>query len=104
MKIINEEIFLFNSNKVIYINGSPLSQYFIKFINISKQTKIFLILILSLLLLSLPFLSFDIAFNRYYLNKTIYKKFIPNTYRIAFVFGTRPEAIKLFPLIKKLIP
>ena len=28
--------------------------------------------------------------------------FIPNTFRIAFVFGTRPEAIKLFPLIKQL--
>jgi len=26
----------------------------------------------------------------------------PNTYRIAFVFGTRPEAIKLFPLINEL--
>ena len=30
------------------------------------------------------------------------KYFIPNTYRLAFVFGTRPEAIKLFPLIKEL--
>jgi UDP-N-acetylglucosamine 2-epimerase (non-hydrolysing) len=30
------------------------------------------------------------------------KYFIPNTYRIAFIFGTRPEAIKLFPLIKEL--
>ena len=28
--------------------------------------------------------------------------FIQNTYRIAFVFGTRPEAVKLFPLIKEL--
>ena len=30
------------------------------------------------------------------------KFFIPNTYRLAFIFGTRPEAIKLFPLIKEL--
>ena len=30
------------------------------------------------------------------------KYFIPNTYRLAFIFGTRPEAIKLFPLIKEL--
>ena len=28
--------------------------------------------------------------------------FIPNTHRIAFIFGTRPEAVKLFPLIKEL--
>jgi UDP-N-acetylglucosamine 2-epimerase (non-hydrolysing) len=28
--------------------------------------------------------------------------FAPNTYRIAVVFGTRPEAIKLIPLIKEL--
>ena len=39
-------------------------------------------------------------FNHKY---TDFKKyFIPNTYRLAFVFGTRPEAIKLFPLIKEL--
>ena len=32
----------------------------------------------------------------------IKKYFFPNTKRIAFVFGTRPEAIKLFPLLKEL--
>ena len=30
------------------------------------------------------------------------KYFIPNTRRLAIIFGTRPEAIKLFPLIKEL--
>ena len=40
--------------------------------------------------------------HRFPFFSNIKKYFIPNTYRIAFVFGTRPEAIKLFPLIKEL--
>ena len=38
-----------------------------------------------------------------YINAINYKKYFKeNTYRLAFIFGTRPEAIKLFPLIKEL--
>ena len=43
-----------------------------------------------------------ILYNRYSLNEKIKTFYSPNTYRIAFVFGTRPEAVKLFPLIKEL--
>ena len=41
-------------------------------------------------------------FQKFIFKNDINKYFIPNTYRIAFVFGTRPEALKLFPLIKEL--
>ena len=34
--------------------------------------------------------------------KNTKKYFVPNTFRLVYVFGTRQEAIKLFPLIKEL--
>ena len=58
-----------------------------------------LFLTVSLLFLSTFYISKkEIIIN----NFKVKNYFIPNTYRIAFVFGTRPEAVKLFPLIKEL--
>jgi hypothetical protein len=53
--------------------------------------KIFILFIMSLFFYSLkkPFVSNNI-------------NLASNTYRIAFVFGTRPEVIKLIPLIRKI--
>ena len=41
-------------------------------------------------------------FNKYFFYKYFKKFFLSNNYRIIFVFGTRPEAVKLIPLIKEL--
>ena len=58
-----------------------------------------LFLTVSLLFLSTFYISKkELIIN----NFKVKNYFIPNTYRIAFVFGTRPEAVKLFPLIKEL--
>jgi len=63
------------------------------------SSKFLLIVVLfSTLLLLLD----NIFFQNFIFKNRINKYFIPNTYRIAFVFGTRPEALKLFPLIKEL--
>ena len=40
----------------------------------------------------------NIFYNKYLNNKNLQKFFPSNTYRLAFVFGTRPEAVKLIPL------
>ena len=40
--------------------------------------------------------------NNYFFHNHFKKIYTSNNYRIAFVFGTRPEAIKLIPLIKEL--
>ena len=53
-------------------------------------------------LLIISYIVLYIIEHKFILRKKINKYFIPNTYRIAFVFGTRPEALKLFPLIKEL--
>ena len=58
-----------------------------------------LIIFLSILLL---FITKPILIEKLSFHTNVSKYFIPNTYRLAFVFGTRPEAIKLFPLIKEL--
>ena len=60
--------------------------------------------VLLFLTVSLLFLStFYISKKELIINNFKVKNyFIPNTYRIAFVFGTRPEVVKLFPLIKEL--
>ena len=50
-----------------------------------------------------PFISSELmADNIIFLKKNVKKCFIPNIYRIAVVFGTNPDAIKLFPLIIQL--
>lgn len=58
--------------------------------------KIILLSIFSIVLLKFSFS------NDYSFDKNAKNYLFPNTYRIAFVFGTRPEAIKLFPLINEL--
>ena len=79
MKIIKKKIFFsYNADKKLYI--------FTKLIIILSS-----VIVLYKFLLSKSPIFPD--YNKY---------FAPNTYRIAFVFGTRPEAIKLFPLIKEL--
>ena len=59
-------------------------------------------LIKSITIISLYIFFSKFLYNEYPLYKSYKKYFIPNKFRIAFVFGTRPEAIKLFPLIKEL--
>ena len=62
--------------------------------NISKYlTKYFIIL---------SIFSFIYLLNKYFFHKYFKKVYPSNNYRIAFVFGTRPEAVKLIPLIKEL--
>ena len=77
----------------IYSNNNP------KF---SQHSKITIILIMVLFFLSLQYLSSKLMANSYFIKKNVKRFFIPNTHRIAFVFGTRPEAIKLFPLITQM--
>ena len=70
--------------------------------NLSKNFKTIILLIFFFFLLSSPSLSSELKARNYHFKKNLNKFFVPNTYRIAFVFGTRPETIKLFPLIKEL--
>ena len=49
-----------------------------------------------------PFISSELMADNIFLKKNVKKCFIPNIYRIAVVFGTNPDAIKLFPLIIQL--
>ena len=102
MKIFGEKILLSNNNKYRKIQELIIAFNLKNFTCVTKNSKIYSILIISLLLASSYFIMSDSLLNSYHFNKIINKKFIPNTYRIVFVFGTRPEAIKLFPLIKKL--
>jgi len=73
-----------NKKKIIKYLKQNYKNYLIKLIIISS-----VILIYKLLCKNIFFNNFKIFFS-------------PNTYRIALVFGTRPEAIKLIPLIKEL--
>ena len=68
----------------IQIIKKNISKYLIKYI-------IILIIFLTILF-----------FNKYFFFKYFIKFFPSNNYRIIFVFGTRPEAVKLIPLIKEL--
>ena len=101
MKIFGEKILLSN-NKYRKIQELIIAFNLKNFTCVTKNSKIYSILIISLLLASSYFISSDSLLKSYHFNKIINKKFIPNTYRIVFVFGTRSETIKLFPLIKKL--
>ena len=71
-------------------NSAYIKFYLIKFILI-----LFLLFIITYLVLKK-------SLNNKYSFHNNKKYFIQNTYRLAFVFGTRPEAIKLYPLIKEL--
>ena len=73
-----------------------------KKINSLKINKKFFYLIKSLIIIYSSFIIFKLLSHKY-VNDISYKKYFKeNTYRLAFIFGTRPEAIKLFPLIKEL--
>ena len=95
MKIFGEKILLSNNNKYRKIQELIIESNLKNFTCVTKNSKIYSILIISLLLASSYFIMSDSLLNSYHFNKIINKKFIPNTYRIVFVFGTRPEAIKL---------
>ena len=73
----------------------------IKYINFTQINVIYCLIISTSILFSF-FILYKLIWHRYPSNINTKKYFIPNTYRLAFVFGTRPEAIKLFPLIKEL--
>ena len=65
---------------------------------VKPKINVYLIL-LFLIITFIPSLAYKLLF---YKNTNLKKYFVPNTHRLAFVFGTRPEAVKLFPLIKEL--
>ena len=60
------------------------------------------IVLFSFLIVTLLFITSSSLNKLIFHNINLKSYFIPNTYRLAFVFGTRPEAVKLFPLIKEL--
>ena len=58
--------------------------------------------LIKILLLILFIFLIILLFNKFFFYKNSKNLFSSNKYRLAFVFGTRPEAIKLIPLIKEL--
>ena len=78
------------------------SKYIKNSISFFIRNNLIYIIILSLIFISSSFLLYKLLFRLYPHFTNLKKYFIPNTYRIAFIFGTRPEAVKLFPLIKQL--
>ena len=62
--------------------------------------KIFLTIFL--LFTYIPIQKYNLIYHDYFLLNRKKNYFFPNRFRIAFIFGTRPEAIKLFPLINEL--
>ena len=95
MKIIHTAKYSLNNYKFLADSFSEIVSE--KYLKSNIKLKIIILFLLSSFLLLYKLLFKD---NLFYLNTKKY--FIPNTYRIVFVFGTRPEAIKLFPLIKEL--
>ena len=108
MQLINDKNYISNNWNKKYreiINNV----IFNKRRKIIKQVHIFCIkktnikyLIIILLTVILSFLLYKFEFPKYLFSRYFKKYFIPNKYRIAIIFGTRPEAIKLFSLIKEL--
>ena len=76
-------------------------EYILKGNNIFVKKKLFYFVIILLLFTSSSLLIYKLFFYKNPFNN-IKKFFIRNSYRIVFIFGTRPEAVKLFPLIKEL--
>ena len=106
MKRLHKAIFSLTKKNAYYSLLTPKNtlkkKYYQKNTSISIKVN-FPIILLTIFILSTSFLFFDkIFFHKFVFKNKISKFFIPNTYRIAFVFGTRPEALKLFPLIKEL--
>ena len=94
MKIIH---FLFSSsNDYKFLKNSSFEIILEKYLNVNKKLKIISFLILLLFLSYSSFFLYKLLFNENPLHLNMKKYFVPNTYRILFVFGTRPEAIKLF--------
>mgnify|MGYP002626600146 CR=1 FL=1 len=92
---------IFNNNFKLLIENHVLKDN--KYIpNISKKVKLIYILIIFLILTHISLILYKIIFLKYPIYNNLKNYFIKDTYRLAFVFGTRPEAIKLFPLIKQL--
>ena len=69
--------------------------------NKSQFFKIYVIK-LVLFIFSIILIYKLLFYNKCLIYKNLKKFFCSNTYRLAFVFGTRPEAVKLIPLIKEL--
>ena len=65
------------------------------------NTKFYILIKLLIILISSMIICRNL-YNKYNNFFDHSKYFVKNKYRLAFVFGTRPEAIKLFPLIKEL--
>ena len=104
MKLLTNNNYLhFNKYKQLHlINGNIIknkSKHNKKSLNILVKTNVIYIL---LLLVFSPNILYESLFRKYRFYTNMKKYFIPNIYRIVFIFGTRPEAIKLFPLIKEL--
>jgi len=73
-------------------NKKKIFKYFIK--NLKKY-------LIKLIIISSVILIYKLLYKYFFFNNlNIFVR--PNIYRIALVFGTRPEAIKLIPLIKEL--
>ena len=83
-------------------NSKKINKYYFHEFSNSSQKIIFQHFLIVVLLTILLLLLDNNFFQKFIFKNDINKYFIPNTYRIAFVFGTRPEALKLFPLIKEL--
>ena len=106
MKKIREKISIIKNNSENYkkINNkvskrSP-SKFSKKYNN--KLSKFKLICIIIILLFFISCLSLSKLLYKNYLKYKMKKYFVPNTRRLAIIFGTRTEAIKLFPLITEL--
>ena len=103
MKIKKENIYisLMNDKKYEIIDNDSSFKRHSK--NFKKGNKYYLKTKIIYVLLTL---TFSLIIYKYLIHNPLFfnikKYFIPNTYRIAFIFGTRPEAVKLFPLIKEL--
>lgn len=103
MKIKKENIYisLINNKKYEIIDNDSSFKRHSK--NFKKGNKYYLKTKIIYVLLTL---TFSLIIYKYLIHNPLFfnikKYFIPNTYRIAFIFGTRPEAVKLFPLIKEL--
>ena len=100
MKVINTKKFsrTHKYKKIGSIEEDNISIFKEKHSSHKFKPKIYKYLVLLLFIVVL-FLVYKLLFYKSFILK---KYFVPNTYRLAFVFGTRPEAVKLFPLIKEL--
>ncbi len=102
MKIFGEKILLSNNNKYRKIQELIIEFNLKNFTCVTKNSKIYSILIISLLLASSYFIMSDSLLNSYYFNKIINKKFIPNTYRIIFCLWNKARSYKIISFNKEI--